>query len=217
MVQIIDVSTLPFNMITDNKDKLYSVVIINGSPVLKPLSINNAKYALATLWVDIDETNSSKEVDVLKGFNQSQVSIKESQPPVDKKRDKPIKTWVRQTYKIDSSNEQKTIFVTGRREGHIRVSFTNKDSAQNYYERIRELFYAKVSGADALTVGSIYDLLGIVNYDKDECAKWGYLCLDGGTCRYISEVNKTVGEGEYWGFTLKHPIKLYGETKEKAL
>lgn len=144
----------------------------------------------------------------------------ELEPPVDKVRDRPLRTWERQSYKVNCIKKDGSIMLEGRPKGEIRVSFSDKEDAQAYFERIREIFYKKVSDADAISVDNIYAELGFTeedlpsDYSKEEGNKWGYLTIDHGPIKYISEVSKTKNS-KLWGFTIKRPIKIYGMTETK--
>lgn len=144
----------------------------------------------------------------------------EIEPPVDKVRDKPLRTWERQSYKVCCIKKDGSIMLEGRPKGEIRVSFSDKDDANAYFERIRDIFYKNVSNADAISVDNLYAELGFTeedlpsDYSKEEGNKWGYLTIEHGPVKYISEVSKTKNS-KLWGFTIKRPIKIYGMTETK--
>lgn len=118
------------------------------------------------------------------------------------------------TYALNSSDSTESIFVEFRAtKGEIRVNFKDKECAQMYFNYFREQFYTSTTGASVITVSNIYQDLGIVNWNKEDCDDWGWYTIDGGTCRHISEVRKTKNS-KMFGFTLSHPKKLY-ETKKK--
>lgn len=209
-VTLMDMSTLTFESAMKHKDELYSIVLENGEPVLKPLSLDSG---LGAVLLRIKKDGA--EMDIPK------IEEAETAPPEDKKRDKPHRTWEKLTYKFDGYSDNGQIRVESRPDGSIRISFKEKADAQTYRDYFREQFYASNNGADAVSVKSIYGDLHLVNgdgspkYDVIECGRWGYLSLDGGTCKYISDVSKTIGLDMY-GFTLKRPTKLYGITAANA-
>lgn len=132
----------------------------------------------------------------------SDVKVKEPAPKTYSPRE-------RRTYKIDSWDEHKIIEVESRPDGAIRCNFKDKDSAQIYFEYIREMFYMTSSSDLYLSVSTIYDELKVVNWDHEKCDDWGWPMLDGGQCRYISpQVLKTKNKN-MWGFTLNAPQKIY--------
>ena len=145
-------------------------------------------------------------------------SEKELEPPEDIVRDKPLKTWERQSYKVNCTRNDGALMIEGRPKGEIRVSFNDKEDAQAWFEHIREIFYTKHSQADAISVANIYDELGLTDedfpsdYTREEGEKWGYLTVEHGPIKYISEVSKTKNS-KLWGFTIKRPIKIYGMTE----
>ncbi len=209
-VTLMDMSTLTFESAMKHKDELYSIALENGEPVLKPLSLDSG---LGAVLLRIKKDGA--EMDIPK------IEEAEAAPPEDKKRDKPHRTWEKLTYKFDGYSDNGQIRVESRPDGSIRISFKEKADAQTYRDYFREQFYASNNGADAVSVKSIYGDLHLVNndgspkYDVIECGRWGYLSLDGGTCKYISDVSKTIGLDMY-GFTLKRPTKLYGITAASA-
>ena len=117
------------------------------------------------------------------------------------------------TYKLFSNDPTESIFVEFRPEG-IRVNFKDKESAQAYFDYFREQFYTSTTGASVITVSNIYKDLNVVNWNPEDCDDWGWYTLDGGTCRYISDVRKTRNT-KMFGFTLSKPTKLY-ESKKRA-
>ena len=139
---------------------------------------------------------------------------------VDNVRVKPLRSYERRTYKINSIKKDGSIMIEGRPKGEIRVSFSDKDDAQAYFERLREIFYENVSHADIITIDNIYTELGFTkedlpaDYSKDEGDKWGYLTVKNGPIKYISSINKTKNS-KLWGFTIKKPIRIYGMTDTK--
>ena len=94
------------------------------------------------------------------------------------------------------------------------MNFKDKESAQAYFDYFREQFYTSTTGASVITVSNIYKDLNIVNWNPEDCDDWGWYTLDGGTCRYISDVRKTRNT-KMFGFTLSKPTKLY-ESKKRA-
>jgi hypothetical protein len=214
-VTIMDMSTLTFESAMRHRNELYSIVIEDDKPTLKPLSLDSGIGAVL-LKITTDEKKTTNDIS-----EEKKPEEVESVPQVDKKRDKPHRTWEKLTYKFDGYSDNGQIKVESRPDGSIRISFKEKADAQTYRDYFRERFYASNNGADAISVKSIYDDLHLVNedgmpkYDVIECGRWGYLSLDGGTCKYISEVSKTIGLDMY-GFTIKRPIKLYGITAENA-
>ncbi len=213
-VEIIDMSNLTFETAMRHKSELYSLSMKDGTPIIKPLSLESGAIEVLlritekpTNVVGKDISKSTKEVEVA--------------PPVDKKRDKPHRAWEKLTYKFEGYSDNGQIKVEPRPDGSIRISFKEKADAQMYRDYFREQFYASTNGADAVSIKSIYGDLHLVNsdgspkYDVIECGRWGYLSLDGGTCKYISDVSKTIGIDMY-GFTLKRPTKLYGITAANA-
>lgn len=130
--------------------------------------------------------------------------------------EKPIRKRENLTYKIESHDSTESIFVAFRPEnGGIRISFKDKDAAEMYFNYFREQFYTSKTGASVITVSNIYSDLGLVNWNHEDCDDWGWYTLDGGTCRYITEVTKTRGT-KMWGFLLKRPTKLYETKKREA-
>lgn len=214
-VKIMDMSNLTFESAMKHKDELYSLTMEDGKAILRPLSLDSGigSVLLRIIEDDIPEKVLENTADKIKEI--------EAEPPVDKKRDKPHRTWEKLTYKFDGYSDNGQIRVESRPDGSIRISFKEKADAQTYRDYFREQFYASNNGADAVSVKSIYGDLHLVNndgspkYDVIECGRWGYLSLDGGTCKYISDVSKTIGIDMY-GFTLKRPTKLYGITAANA-
>ena len=210
-VKVMDISTLTFASAMKHKDELYSVTVgKDGKPKLEPLSLENG---LGGVLLKIT-MNEPEKVHIQK----DDVEIA---PPEDKKRDKSRRVWERLTYKFDGYSENEMIKVESRPDGSIRISFKEKADAQTYRDYFRENFYTSNNHADAVSVKSIYEDLKLVNkngepkYDAIECSKWGYLSVDHGTCKYISDVSKTIG-CDMFGFTLKRPQKLYGLTAANA-
>lgn len=118
------------------------------------------------------------------------------------------------TYALNSSDPTESIFVEFKpTRGEIRVNFKEKECAEVYFNYFREQFYTRTTGASVITVSNIYQDLGIVNWNKEDCDDWGWYTIDSGTCRHISEVRKTKNS-KMFGFTLSHPTKLY-ETKKR--
>lgn len=118
------------------------------------------------------------------------------------------------TYALNSSDPTESIFVEFKQtRGEIRVNFKEKECAEVYFNYLREQFYTRTTGASVITVSNIYQDLGVVNWNKEDCDDWGWYTLDSGTCRHISEVRKTKNS-KMFGFTLSHPTKLY-ETKKR--
>lgn len=173
--------------------------IFDGEHVVVRISMGNETVCQAPIKIDTEE---------------------ELEPPVDKVRDKPLRTWERQSYKVNCIKKDGSIMLEGRPKGEIRVSFSDKEDAQAYFERIREIFYKNVSQADAISVDNLYAELGFTeedlpsDYSKEEGDKWGYLTVEHGPIKYISEVSKTKNS-KLWGFTVKRPIKIYGMTDTK--
>lgn len=213
-VKVIDRASLTFNNLVTYKDQLF-VINLNGDiPAMEPLTLSNVNDDSVILRI-YDKNHFRFGSGDISTSNAVDENEEELPPPPDPVRDKPLRTWTRLTYKLDEISEDGERMVEARPDGSIRVSFSNKDDAQSYRDYIREQFYISKTGADALTIGSIYQELKFVNYDEVECAKWGYLSMDHGTCKYISDVSKTAKTGMF-GFTLKRPIKLYGTTRENA-
>lgn len=211
-VKVMDISTLTFTSAMKHKNELYSIVLgKDGNPKLVPLSLD-APGNSVLLKITMDNATKFQTV------SDEEVEI---DPPVDKKRDKPIKVWERLTYKFDGYSENEIIKVESRPNGSIRVSFNEKADAEKYREYFRDHFYASTNHADAVSITSIYQELKLVNKDGEpkfdvvECRRWGYPSIDHGPCTYISEVSKTIGCAMY-GFTLKRPQKLYGITAANA-
>ena len=118
----------------------------------------------------------------------------------------------RRSYKLDSWDSHKLIEVESRTDGSIRVNFKDKDSAEEYYEYLREFFYKGFQNADYLSVSTIYKELKVVNWKAEDCDDWVWATLDHGTCRYISESVLKTKNKNMWGFTLQAPqhIDYYG-------
>ena len=135
----------------------------------------------------------------------------EIKPEKDEKYDKSVRSYERRTYKFDGNDEHEIVFVEGRPDGTIRVNFKDKENAELYLKYIRDFFYKSTTGADWLTVSTIYKELKLVNWKAEDCDDWAWPTIDNGTCRYISEVAKTKNRNKMYGFTLKAPQKLYGQ------
>lgn len=206
-IEIIDPSTLTLNDAIKHQYSLYYITKNPNNGInpynLKSLSkegleIPNAEYILCKIIADDEEP--------------------EAEPLPDKKRDKPAKPYERLTYRCETQDASGNIFVDCRPDGTIRVNFKDKESAKAYMEYIRELFYHSTSGTDYLTVFYIFKELRQVDIPDDArkaSETWGYPTLDGGECRYISEVAKTRDKNMF-GFTLKRPQKLYGVEQEAS-
>lgn len=214
-VKIMDMSNLTFESAMRHRNELYSLTMEDGKPILKPLSLDSGIGSVLLRITEDNPANDDTE-DIPQETKEVEVA-----PPADKKRDKPHRTWEKLTYKFDGYSDNGQIRVESRPDGSIRISFKEKADAQTYRDYFREQFYASNNGADAVSIKSIYGDLHLVNndgspkYDVIECGRWGYLSLDGGTCKYISDVSKTIGIDMY-GFTLKKPTKLYGITAANA-
>ena len=213
-VKVMDRASLTFNNLVYYKNQLFVINLKGDIPSIEPLTLDNVNDDSVILRIYDKNHLRFGNGDIL-ASNVIAETEEELSPPPDPVRDKPLRTWTRLTYKLDEISDDGDRMIEARPDGSIRVSFANKDDAQSYRDYIREQFYISKTGADALTIGSIYDELKFVNYDKIECSKWGYLSLDHGTCKYISDVSKTAKTGMF-GFTLKRPIKLYGTTRENA-
>lgn len=74
-------------------------------------------------------------------------------------------------------------------------------------KHIAKLFYKNTTGADWLTVSTIYEELKVVNWKHEDCDTWVWPTIDSGTLRNISEVTKTKGRNKF-GFTLSAPKKI---------
>lgn len=134
--------------------------------------------------------------------------VEESEAPTEKRKRE------ERTYALNSSDPTESIFVEFKpTRGEIRVNFKEKECAEVYFNYLREQFYTRTTGASVITVSNIYQDLGVVNWNKEDCDDWGWYTLDSGTCRHISEVRKTKNS-KMFGFTLSHPTKLY-ETKKR--
>lgn len=134
--------------------------------------------------------------------------IEESTAPTERR------TREERTYALNSSDPTESIFVEFKpTRGEIRVNFKEKECAEVYFNYLREQFYTRTTGASVITVSNIYQDLGVVNWNKEDCDDWGWYTIDSGTCRHISEVRKTKNS-KMFGFTLSHPTKLY-ETKKR--
>lgn len=208
-LEVLDPSTLTLDYAIRNQYSLYYITR-NPDNGIKPyefkalakegLELPKAEYILCCITHD-DEDNEPEAI-----------------PPVDKKRDKPVKSYERLTYRCNTSDETKNIFVDCRPDGSIRVNFKDKDSAKVYQEYIREMFYSRVSG-DYLVLNTIFHELRQVNKNDEEkeareaSKTWGYPTQDFGEIKYISEVAKT-RDANFFGFTLKRPQKLYGVKAE---
>lgn len=121
-----------------------------------------------------------------------------------KKQDR---TYTRRTYKLDSCDSNNIVEVESRITGEIRVNFNDKESAELYRKHIAKLFYKNTTGADWLTVSTIYEELKVVNWKHEDCDTWVWPTIDSGTLRNISEVTKTKGRNKF-GFTLSAPKKI---------
>ena len=214
--KIINPSTLSFGDIMKIKDRLYVLALKDDSPVIEPISFDNVIDDSVVIFIAKEECDDFAKV------QDALPTEEELPPPIDKKRDKPRKSYEKLTYKFNGYSIDNKCRVDARPDGSIRISFKEKADAQEHRDYFREQFYISNTGADALSVASIYKDLNLVNtdgepeYDAEACQKWGYVSQDHGTCRYISDVSKTVGLDMY-GFTLKRPVKLYGITRESAM
>lgn len=201
-IEKLNMSELTFDRVMADQGELYFLYFNGkGQATLMPVNSGKLDYlsdiqdkTLVRITDEPVEKDISEEVDTA---------------PSIKKR----KTYERRTYKLDSWDEQKVIEVESKIDGSIRINFHDKDSADIYYNHIRDMFYkrpAKGDVADWLPVSTIYKELKVVNWEPDDCDDWAWPRLDFGTCRYISaEVNKTKNK-KMWGFTLSAPQKLYG-------
>ena len=115
------------------------------------------------------------------------------------------------TYRYDGVSSDGIVEVETRINGEIRVNFKDKESADLYYNYIRDFFYKSTTGADWLTVSTIFKELKLVNWNPEDCDDWGWPTLDHGTLRHMTDVKKTFNKKMY-GFTLSAPQKLYGKT-----
>lgn len=120
----------------------------------------------------------------------------------------------RLTYKYDGE------FPKGRIEfrpaiSGIRISFYDKKDAEEYFDYFREQFYTQ--DIPAISISSIYKDLSVVNYNEEECNRWGYPVLDGGPCKYLASegITKTRGPEGMYGFTLKRPFIINGMAETK--
>ena len=206
---------MSFGDIMKLRKQMYVITLNNGKPEIEAMTFDNVTDESVVIFIAKEECDDYAKV-------QEELPDKELPPPVDKKRDKPRRMYERLTYKFDGWSSDGKCRVDSRPDGSIRVSFHEKDDALEYRDYFREQFYISNTGADALSVDSIYSDLKLVNpdgtpmYDYESCRKWGYVSQDHGTCKYISEVSKTIGL-DMFGFTLKRPVKLYGMTKENAM
>lgn len=220
-LELLDKSTLTLDQLMAMKNELYYIGMnldLNKA-AMRSLTdvINRASdpFGSDSEYLIVRITSGSPEVIETK-INEDE----ELEPPADKIRDKPLRTWERQSYKVNCIKKDGSIMIEGRPKGEIRVSFSDKEDAQAYFERIRDIFYKNVSHADAISVDNIYSELGFAeedlpsDYSKEEGDKWGYLTIEHGPVKYISEVSKTKNS-KLWGFTIKRPIKIYGMTETK--
>lgn len=113
----------------------------------------------------------------------------------------------RRTYKLDTTDPNNIVEVESRVTGEIRVNFNDKESAELYRKHIAKLFYKSTTGADWLSVSTIYKELKVVNWKPEDCDDWVYPTIYSGTLRHISEVTKTKGKNKF-GFTLSAPKKI---------
>ena len=128
------------------------------------------------------------------------------------KTDQPKKKYSKLTYKFSGDIPLGAIEFKPP-TGGFRVSFDNKKDAEEWYDYFREQFYS--SDVPAISIASIYEDLGVVDYDKEECEKWGYPTLTHGVCRYISPgVTKTVKSSRF-GFGLERPVIIHGMVETK--
>lgn len=218
-LELLDKSILTLDQLMSMKNELYYIGmnLDLSKAAMRPLTevINRASDPFGSDYLIVRITPGSPET--------METKIKEDEelePPVDKVRDKPLRTWERQSYKISCTKKDGSIMIEGRPKGEIRISFSDKENAQEYFEGIREIFYKNVSHADAISVDNLYSELGFTeedlpsDYSKEEGNKWGYLTIEHGPVKYISEVSKTKNS-KLWGFTIKRPIKIYGMTETK--
>lgn len=190
-LEIINTGEMTFDQVLAEKDSIY-ILHRNGlgAPTL-------------TAFTKMGSLNISSDKLILKITDGDQEEIVK---PVE---EQPRKRVPKRTYKIDSWDDKKIIEVESRIDGSIRVNFKEKESANLYFDYIRDFFYKSTTGADWLSVSTIYKELKIVNWEPENCDDWVWPTLDGGTCRYISEVAKTKNK-HMWGFTLTPPQKFYG-------
>ena len=196
-LDVIDPKTLTLtDMIADMNNLFYLHIPEGmGKPVLTPMN----KGSIALL------SDDALIVKILLGDQEEA-----DEAPVQEEKSQNDRSL---TYKLFSNDPTESIFVEFRPEG-IRVNFKDKESAQAYFDYFREQFYTSTTGASVITVSNIYKDLNVVNWNPEDCDDWGWYTLDGGTCRYISDVRKTRNT-KMFGFTLSKPTKLY-ESKKRA-
>lgn len=202
---IVDPKTLSLTEMMDGMSELYFLHVEDAlsKPVLTPIGIGS---------LDILNKDSLLLRITPGEFDQEE----DEDPPVEEKSKRYYGNQYSSpmTYKLFSNDPTESIFVDFKPTGDIRVSFNDKESAQAYFEYFREQFYTSTTGASVITVSNIYKDLNIVNWKPEDCDDWGWYTLDGGTCRYISDVRKNKSNKRF-GFTLSRPTKLY-ESKKKA-
>lgn len=199
-IEKLNMSELTFDQVMADQGELY-FLYFNGKRQATLTPVNSGKLDYLSDIYDktlVRITDEPVEKDIPEV--ESAPSVKER------------KTYERRTYKLDSWDEQKVIEVESKIDGSIRINFHDKDSAEIYFNHIRDMFYKRPNlgdEADWLSVSTIYKELKVVNWEASDCDDWAWPRLDYGTCRYISEVNKTKNK-HMWGFTLRAPQKLYG-------
>lgn len=185
-----------YSIVFDEKTKEFSMKKLVSDWSLDMDTISDADIQIVRIETDI--ANTARRFYNYSGNNTT-------------KTDKPKKKYVKLTYKF--SGDIPLGDIEFRPTGGLRVSFDNKKDAEEWYDYFREQFYS--SDVSAISVASIYEDLGVVNYDKEECAKWGYPTLTNGVCRYISAgVTKTVNSSRF-GFGLERPVIIRGMEETK--
>lgn len=209
VLEVLDPKKLSLNDMMLGLDELYflhfSPEVIStgesrnpGQPVLTPM--NTGSLGLLSEESLILKITSEEDTDEEVVEEPTEIKTRRTRAPY-------------RTYKLYSHDPTENIFVEFRpQEGDIRVNFKDKESAQAYFEYFREQFYTSTTGASVITVSNIYKDLNLVNWDPKDSDDWGWFTLDAGKCRYITEVLKTKNT-KMWGFTLKHPVKLYESKK----
>lgn len=155
--------------------------------------------------------------------------------PVSEEKEEPIKKEVTpkkrldRDYKFTGMNDAETIritwAITGNKYGGIRISFPNKEDANDYHDYFREQFYNR--DISSIDIASIYEDLGISKERiEQECPgamKWGYPALKGGACKYMTATVTKNKNDNWYGFTFLPPVIINGMeesgwlAKERAL
>ena len=126
------------------------------------------------------------------------------------------KRGVARDYKFTGLNDAGTIQiswgVSADKYGTIRVSFPNKEDANDYHDYFREQFYNR--DISSIDIASIYEDLGIskerIAKESPGAWKWGYPTLHNGPCKYITEMVTKNKNDKWYGFSFYPPVIING-------